>query len=83
MFLAEELEFRLKAAFDPAELAITNDSHRHAGHTGDNGTGESHFSIRIRSASLAAMARVQRHRAVHAALGDLNQRIHAIALDLG
>jgi stress-induced morphogen len=26
---------------------------------------------------------VARHRAVHQALGDLNQRIHAIALDVG
>jgi len=29
------------------------------------------------------MTRVARHRAVHEALGDLNQRVHAIALDVG
>ena len=33
--------------------------------------------------ALAAMSRVARHRAVHQALGDLNQRIHALALDIG
>jgi len=29
------------------------------------------------------MSRVARHRAVHAALGDLTRRIHALALDIG
>jgi len=29
------------------------------------------------------MTRLARHRAVQAALGDLNQRVHAIALDIG
>jgi BolA protein len=29
------------------------------------------------------MTRVARHRAVQAALGDLNSRIHAIGLDIG
>jgi BolA protein len=29
------------------------------------------------------MTRVARHRAVQKALGDLNSRIHAIALDIG
>jgi BolA protein len=29
------------------------------------------------------MTRIDRHRAVNAALGDLTTRIHAIALDIG
>ena len=57
--------------------------HRHAGHAGDDGTGESHFRVTIRAAGFAPMSRVQRHRAVHAALGDLTTRIHALALDIG
>ena len=83
MTIEKELEDRLTRAFSPNELTITNESHRHAGHAGDDGSGTSHFAIHIRAAALAAMPRVARHRAVHAALGDLNQRIHAIALDIG
>jgi BolA family transcriptional regulator, general stress-responsive regulator len=83
MRVAEEMEFRLRAAFAPDRLEIVNESHKHAGHGGDDGSGESHFRVLIRSAALAAMARVARHRAVHQALGDLNTRVHAIALDLG
>lgn len=74
---------RLNAAFAPSALRITNDSAQHAGHMGDDGTGESHFSIFIRAPDLAAMTRLARHRAINATLGDLTQRIHAIAIDAG
>ena len=83
MAVKDDIETRLTAAFAPDRLEIVNESHRHAGHAGDDGSGESHFRIVIRAATLAAMPRVARHRAVHQALGDLNQRVHAIALDIG
>lgn len=83
MPVADEIRVRLTAAFAPDTLEIANDSHRHAGHAGDDGTGESHFRVMIRAAALAPMTRVQRHRAVHVALGDLTTRIHALALDIG
>jgi BolA family transcriptional regulator, general stress-responsive regulator len=83
MTIEAELRHRLTTAFTPDRLDIANDSHKHAGHSGDDGTGESHFSVLIRAPVLAAMPRVARHRAVHAALGDLNSRIHALALDIG
>ncbi len=81
--IAAEMRARLTLAFAPERLDIENESHKHAGHSGDDGTGESHFSVLIRSPALADMGRVARHRAVHAALGDLNTRVHAIALDIG
>lgn len=80
---AQIIETRLTAAFTPSEMRITNDSARHAGHSGDDGSGESHFSIFIRAPQLAAMTRLARHRAVNAALGDLTHKIHAIAIDAG
>jgi BolA protein len=83
MGVAQEIEARLTAAFTPSRLEVVNDSHRHAGHAGDDGTGESHFRIVIRAEALAAMSRIARHRAVHGALGDLTERVHALALDIG
>lgn len=83
MTVKDEMNARLTAAFNPSRLEIVNESHKHAGHSGDDGSGASHFHITIRSDVLAPMTRVARHRAVHAALGDLNTRVHAIALDLG
>jgi BolA family transcriptional regulator, general stress-responsive regulator len=83
MTVKDEIEGRLMAAFHPAVLKVVNESHKHAGHTGDDGSGASHFHITIRADAFAPLSRVARHRAVHAALGDLNTRVHAIALDIG
>jgi BolA family transcriptional regulator, general stress-responsive regulator len=83
MTAKDEIEARLTAAFTPERLEVVNESHQHAGHSGDDGSGESHFRVVIRAKAFAPMSRVARHRAVHQALGDLNQRVHAIALDVG
>ncbi len=77
-----DLRQRLTEAFQPELLEIENESHKHAGHSGDDGSGESHFRVMIRATGFAGLSRVARHRAVHAAIGDLNTRIHALALDV-
>lgn len=81
--IKDEIEARLSAAFTVTALEVVNESHKHAGHSGDDGTGESHFAVSLRAPELAAMGRVARHRAVQAALGDINLRVHALALDIG
>jgi BolA protein len=80
--MEETIRHRLQSAFTPAHLEVRNDSARHAGHSGDDGSGESHWHVAIRSPAFAGQSRVARHRAVHAALGDVMERIHALSLDL-
>ena len=84
MNVTQEIQTRLQAAFDPSALEVVDDSESHRGHAGHSGSGESHFNVMIRSASFEGQSRIQRHRAVHSALGkDLVGRIHALALDIG
>lgn len=79
--LAHEITERLTAAFAPTALAVINDSARHHGHSGDDGSGESHFTVEIESAAFAGVNRLQRQRLVNAALGDIpGQRVHALAI---
>jgi len=79
--VAAEIEQRLRAALAPTRLVVTNDSARHRGHAGDDGSGESHFTVEIEAPAFAAMTRLERQRAVNAALGDLmKDRIHALAI---
>ncbi|MFM5924439.1 MAG: BolA family protein [Novosphingobium sp.] len=79
--IADEIERLLTAAFTPTRLAVINDSARHHGHAGDDGSGESHFTIEIESAAFAGVSRLQRQRLVNAALGDIpGQRVHALAI---
>lgn len=83
MRIEDKISAQLREAFSPSRLEVVNDSHRHAGHAGDDGSGESHFSVLIRAEAFAGQSRLQRHRAVHAALGaDLVRAIHALALDI-
>ncbi|GAA0763404.1 BolA protein [Erythromicrobium ramosum] len=84
MSVAEEMHVLLTEAFAPARLAIINDSDKHSGHMGDDGSGESHFTIEIDAAAFADMNRLARQRAVIAVLGDIvGQRVHAVAIKAG
>ncbi|MBC2668723.1 BolA family protein [Novosphingobium piscinae] len=79
--LAQEIAERLTAAFAPTHLAVINDSAQHRGHSGDDGTGESHFTVEIESTAFAGHTRLQRQRLVNSALGDIpGQRVHALAI---
>ena len=79
--MAAEIERRLQAALFPTRLVVSNDSAKHSGHSGDDGSGESHFSVTIESAAFAGIGRLERQRMVNRALGDLpGQRVHAIAV---
>lgn len=79
--VAAEIEQRLRAALAPSSLTVINDSAKHHGHAGDDGSGESHFTVEIEAPIFAGMSRLERQRAVNAALGDLmKERIHALAI---
>jgi len=79
--VADLIEQRLRAALAPARLVVTNDSAKHRGHAGDDGSGESHFTVEIEAPLFAAMTRLERQRAVNGALGDLMRgRVHALAI---
>lgn len=83
MSVEAEIRAALEAAFAPEHLEVVNESHLHKGHAGDDGSGESHWAVRISDPALARIGRLQRHRAVHAALGpELLNRIHALSLDV-
>lgn len=79
--VATEIEARLRAALQPQQLAVINDSASHSGHMGDDGTGESHFTVEIVAEVFAGQSRVARQRLVNMALSDLlRERVHALAI---
>ena len=72
---------RLEAEFNPDELDVVDDSHRHVGHAGAR-DGRGHFQVRILSRRFAGKRTIERHRMVYAALGPLMQTdIHALGLE--
>ena len=75
------LEDKLREAFSPESLEIINESHLHAGHVGDDGSGETHFRIKIVAAAFDSMSRIDRHRAIMAiAEPKMAEGLHALAI---
>jgi len=72
------IEERLRAAFSPQELLVKDQSHLHAGHAGAQ-DGRGHFDVTIVSEAFGGANRLQRHRLVFDALGELmDTDIHAL-----
>ena len=79
--ITQEIETLLRSAFAPSALNVINDSAKHHGHSGDDGSGESHFTVEIEAAAFTGISRLERQRMVNRALGDLpGQRVHALAI---
>ncbi|OSP56410.1 BolA family transcriptional regulator [Pseudoruegeria sp. SK021] len=83
MTVAQQIHGRLEAEFHPYRLEVFDESEDHRGHSGYQDGGESHFRVLISAPIFAEMSRLDRHRAVHRAIGpDLVGRIHALALEI-
>ncbi|MDU8944900.1 BolA family protein [Ovoidimarina sediminis] len=83
MGMADEMRRKLEAAFAPERLEIRDDSERHRGHAGYQEGGESHWFVAIAAPAFSEMSRIERHRAVHSALGpEIVGRIHALQLKI-
>lgn len=81
MATADIIAQKLTVAFAPLELAVEDDSAKHAGHAGARPGGETHFSVRIVSTAFEGMGRIERHRRIHDVLaGELADQIHALAV---
>lgn len=77
----QDMERLLIAAFTPTRLEVINDSAKHSGHSGDDGSGESHFTVVIEAPAFADKSRLERQRMVNRALGDIpGERVHALAI---
>ena len=75
---------KLQAALAPVSLSVANESHLHAGHSG-NPSGapdaETHFRVEAVSEAFEGKNPVARHRLVYNALGgELKAGLHALAL---
>ncbi len=83
MGLTENITEKLQKAFEPEFFELIDDSEKHRGHGGWREGGESHFRLRMTSASFAGQGRVQRQRAVNKVLAEeLAGPVHALAMEL-
>ncbi|MEO9336576.1 BolA family transcriptional regulator [Mesorhizobium sp. SB112] len=90
MSIQERIESKLRSALSPERMAIVNESHLHAGHHHTDsdhhgefdGTGETHFRVRVVSKNFEGMSRIDRHRTVNQLLAaELEGGVHALAIE--
>jgi BolA protein len=72
---------KLREAFAPESLDVSDESHLHEGHAGHRPGGETHFRVYIVSPAFQGKSRVERHRMINATLsGELADTVHALAI---
>ena len=72
---------KLREAFSPESLDVSDESHLHEGHTGHRPGGETHFRVYIVSAAFEGKSRIERHRMINSTLAtELAGGVHALAI---
>ena len=72
---------KLRKAFTPESLDVSDESHLHEGHAGHRPGGETHFRVYIVSPAFQGKSRIERHRMINALLeAELSGGVHALAI---
>jgi BolA protein len=72
---------KLREAFSPESLEVSDESHLHEDHAGHRPGGETHFRVYIVSAAFEGKSRIERHRMINSTLAaELAGGVHALAI---
>jgi len=81
MTIKDIITHKLREAFLPESLDVTDESHLHEGHSGHRPGGETHFRVYIVSDVFKGKSRIERHRMINATLAaELAGPVHALAI---
>jgi BolA family transcriptional regulator, general stress-responsive regulator len=81
MTAKDNITKKLREAFLPESLEVTDESHLHEGHSGHRPGGETHFRVYIVSPAFEGKSRIERHRMINALLApELAGSVHALAI---
>lgn len=76
------LRARLEQALSPNQLDIIDESHLHKGHAGAQ-SGAGHFALTIQAQQLSHISRIEAHRLIYQAVGNLiPDEIHALRIQI-
>ena len=83
MSIEAQIKQKIEEEFAPEHFEVINESHKHIGHAGHDGSGDSHFKLIVESSMFNGCTRIQMHRMVTSLLKPLfDQGLHALSLDL-
>ena len=77
--MKKRIEENLRENLRPRFLEVKNNSQFHAGHLGDDGSGETHFAIVIGAEELGGMSKIAAHRKINQLLKEeFGKGLHAL-----
>ncbi len=81
MTIEDLITQKIVETLNPEHFELENQSHMHAGHAGDDGSGQTHFKLLVVSSIFDGCNRMQQHRLVYSAVGQLfPQGLHAFSM---
>jgi BolA family transcriptional regulator, general stress-responsive regulator len=81
MTVKDNITKKLREAFSPESLEVSDESHLHEGHSGHRPGGETHFRVYIVSDAFEGKSRIERHRMINTLLAaELAGSLHALAI---
>ncbi len=79
--MKQRIEENLRRNLQIKFLEIKNNSHLHHGHLGDDGSGETHFAIKIEAEDLQGLSKIAAHRKINQILKDeFGKGLHALEI---
>jgi len=85
--ITSAIKEKLQETFNPSQLEVIDESHKHAHHRGaaehaaEGGSPESHIHVIIVSTAFANMGTLAKHRAVMDAVSDEVAKVHAFSVE--
>jgi BolA protein len=81
--MSERIRAIIEEGLPSSRVDIVNESDHHIGHAGHDGTGESHFKLRVVYDGFEGLSRIQRQRKVYSLLEQLfDESLHALSMQL-
>lgn len=83
MSIEAQIKQKIIEEFSPERFELINESDKHVGHAGHDGSGDSHFKLMVVSSAFDGCTRIQMHRMVTNLLNPLfDKGLHALSLDV-
>ncbi len=81
MSRADRMRQLLQDAFNPDQIDIIDDSHKHKGHGGWREGGETHYRLEISAESLKGLSRVKAQQSIYKILKpEFETGLHALSI---
>lgn len=82
MMIEEKIKELILTKLPESDVHVENQSHLHKGHAGDDGSGQTHFHLRVVDVFFESKSRVQMHRFILDILNEIVPEIHALSMDI-